>query len=48
MSSFPGFDFPLERRWVQADPRFVLRYQDDLNQIYEFVPGGPGVPLLKE
>ncbi len=48
MSSFPGFDFPLERRWVQADPRFVLRYQDDLNQIYEFVPGGPGGPSLKE
>ncbi|HSS77072.1 MAG TPA: hypothetical protein VLV54_10035, partial [Thermoanaerobaculia bacterium] len=43
LSSFPGFGFPLERRWVDADPRhFALRYRDDLNLIYEFSPDGAG------
>jgi hypothetical protein len=43
LSSFPGFGFPLERRWVEADPRhFELRYKDDLNLIYEFTPDGAG------
>jgi len=43
LSSFPGFGFPLERRWVEADPRhFSLRYRDDLNLIYEFSPDGTG------
>jgi hypothetical protein len=44
LSSFPGFDFPLERRWVEADPlHFALRYKDDLNLIYEFMPDGAGL-----
>jgi hypothetical protein len=39
LSSFPGFVFPLERQWVEVDPRhFALRYQDKLNLIYEFTP----------
>jgi hypothetical protein len=43
LSSFPGFDFPLERQWVEADPlHFALRYKDDLNLIYEFMPEGTG------
>jgi hypothetical protein len=43
LSSYPGFGFPLERNWVEADPRhFVLRYRDDLNLIYEFTPDGAG------
>jgi hypothetical protein len=43
LSTYPGFGFPLERKWVEADPRhFVLRYRDDLNLIYEFLPEGAG------
>jgi hypothetical protein len=39
LGSYPGFDFPLERQWVETDPRhFALRYRDDLNLIYEFKP----------
>jgi len=39
LGSFPGFSFPLERQWVEVDPRhFALRYQDKLNLIYEFSP----------
>jgi hypothetical protein len=43
LSSYPGFGFPLERKWVEADPlRFALQYKDDLNLIYEFTPDGTG------
>lgn len=42
LSSFPGFGFPLERQWAEADPgHFALRYRDDLNLIYEFTPTPP-------
>jgi hypothetical protein len=44
LSSFPGFGFPLERQWVEVDPRhFTLRYRDNLNLIYEFSPDGSGL-----
>ncbi|MFY9826245.1 MAG: hypothetical protein WAM82_33075 [Thermoanaerobaculia bacterium] len=42
LGSYPGFDFPLERQWVEMDPlHFALRYKDDLNLIYELTPAGP-------
>lgn len=44
LSNFPGFDFPLERRWMEVDPQhFTLRYRDDLNLIYEILPDDAGL-----
>jgi hypothetical protein len=49
LSRYPQFDFPLERQWADSLPGlFVLRYQDDTNRVYEFLPGawsgGPPAP----
>jgi hypothetical protein len=43
ISRYPGFDWPVEREWAQANPaRFEPRFADDANQIYEYHP----LPLI--
>jgi uncharacterized protein YhhL (DUF1145 family) len=39
LSRYPTFPYPAEDQWASAMPRaFVLRYEDDANRIYEFLP----------
>lgn len=40
LSRYPQFDFSLERQWADSLPKlFALRYSDDTNRVYEFLPG---------
>lgn len=39
LSRYPGFPFSLEDDWASTLPRaFALRFEDDTNRIYEFLP----------
>ena len=39
---YPRFDFPVERRWAEANPQlFTLRYTDDDDLIYELLSSQP-------
>lgn len=39
LSRYPGFPFSMEDGWVGTMPRaFALRFEDDTNRIYEFLP----------
>lgn len=45
LSRYPQFDFPPERKWVDAMPElFALRYSDPANLVYEFLPGAAYKP----
>ncbi len=40
---YPQIDFPMEQGWVMRRPDlFVPRYADNVNVLYEFLPGSPG------
>lgn len=40
---YPQIDFPMEQGWIVRRPDlFVPRYADNVNVLYEFLPGSPG------
>jgi hypothetical protein len=42
LSRYPGFSYPPEQAWADANPRlFAPRFSDSTNLIYEFLPGAP-------
>jgi hypothetical protein len=43
LDRFPQTDFPMEQGWIAARPDlFVPRFVNNVNVIYEFLPGAPG------
>jgi hypothetical protein len=45
LSRYPQFDFSMEQQWADARPQlFALRYEDNTNRVYEFLPGAPTAP----
>jgi hypothetical protein len=45
LSRYPQFDFSTEQQWADSRPQlFALRYQDDTNRVYEFLPGASTAP----
>jgi hypothetical protein len=46
LSRYPQFEFSMEQQWADSRPRlFALRYQDDTNRVYEFLPDAPTEPV---
>ena len=44
LSRYPRFGFPMEKQWADSLPQlFVLRYADETNLIYEFLPVAQGL-----
>jgi hypothetical protein len=45
LSRYPQFGFSLEQQWADGLPQlFALRYSDNTNRVYEFLPDAPKAP----
>jgi hypothetical protein len=45
LSRYPQFGFSLEQQWADGLPQlFALRYSDNTNRVYEFLPDAPKEP----